>query len=190
MQLWPLHVCSFSTFTWASMDLSLIGEILPMSSFIIRYSHQSCRRPEIPAIKDSNNVYMISFSMCVYFQWDCYYLLLLIITYHFWNYIFVISIFTCICSYFRNIYCAFSFESFHCNLSTVTVTDFIQVRKYLLRLSTSPSHSKFWKPNLLVIPGGCDAGLLAFCNSLKKGGLMVIGQVSLTLGDHTETANT
>eukprot|EP00043_Microstomoeca_roanoka_P013127 m.128609 g.128609 ORF g.128609 m.128609 type:complete len:955 (-) comp15674_c0_seq2:46-2910(-) len=54
---------------------------------------------------------------------------------------------------------------------------FHQVRKYLLRLSTAQTHSKFWKPNLLILAGGCDAGLLAFCNALKKGGLMVVGQV-------------
>eukprot|EP00043_Microstomoeca_roanoka_P027038 m.13406 g.13406 ORF g.13406 m.13406 type:complete len:675 (-) comp7264_c0_seq1:18-2042(-) len=52
-----------------------------------------------------------------------------------------------------------------------------QVRKYLLRLSTAQAHSKYWKPNLLILASGCDAGLLAFCNALKKGGLMVVGQV-------------
>ena len=53
-----------------------------------------------------------------------------------------------------------------------------QVRKYLLRLEqTGVTPTKYWKPNLLVLVDNCDTGLLAFCNSLKKGGLLVVAQV-------------
>eukprot|EP00045_Choanoeca_perplexa_P015906 m.206806 g.206806 ORF g.206806 m.206806 type:complete len:938 (-) comp17113_c0_seq1:1520-4333(-) len=55
---------------------------------------------------------------------------------------------------------------------------FHQVRKYLLRLEqTGATPTKFWKPNLLVLVDNCDTGMLAFCNSLKKGGLLVVAQV-------------
>ncbi|EDQ92939.1 uncharacterized protein MONBRDRAFT_17154, partial [Monosiga brevicollis MX1] len=55
---------------------------------------------------------------------------------------------------------------------------FHQVRKYLLRMeATKAAPSKFWKPNLLILVDNCDTGLLAFCNSVKKGGLMVLAQV-------------
>eukprot|EP00730_Choanoeca_flexa_P006996 TRINITY_DN12262_c0_g1_i3.p1 TRINITY_DN12262_c0_g1~~TRINITY_DN12262_c0_g1_i3.p1 ORF type:complete len:937 (+),score=236.23 TRINITY_DN12262_c0_g1_i3:83-2893(+) len=55
---------------------------------------------------------------------------------------------------------------------------FHQVRKYLLRLEqTGATPTKFWKPNLLVLVDNCDTGMLAFCNSLKKGGLLVLAQV-------------
>jgi hypothetical protein len=54
----------------------------------------------------------------------------------------------------------------------------MQVRKYLLRLEqTGATPTKYWKPNLLVLVDNCDTGMLAFCNSLKKGGLLVIAQV-------------
>ena len=58
----------------------------------------------------------------------------------------------------------------------------VQVRKYLLRMEhvgTTPS--KFWKPNFLVFVNDCDVGVLGLCNALKKGGLMVLAQVSLKL---------
>eukprot|EP00049_Salpingoeca_infusionum_P003406 m.66341 g.66341 ORF g.66341 m.66341 type:complete len:950 (+) comp12112_c1_seq1:280-3129(+) len=62
---------------------------------------------------------------------------------------------------------------------------FHQVRKYLLKLETlKATPSKFWKPNFLVLVDNCDTGMLAFCNSLKKGGLMVVGQV--LVGELTE----
>lgn len=55
---------------------------------------------------------------------------------------------------------------------------FHQVRKYLLRMEQGPSTpSKFWKPNLLLFVNDCDVGVLALCNTLKKGGLLVVSQV-------------
>lgn len=37
--------------------------------------------------------------------------------------------------------------------------------------------TKFWKPNFLIFVNDCGTGMLAMCNTLKKGGLMVVGQV-------------
>lgn len=62
----------------------------------------------------------------------------------------------------------------------VQISNLPQVRKYLLKLeqvTTTPS--KFWKPNFLVLTNDCDMGVLGLCNALKKGGLMVLVQVSL-----------
>ena len=64
-----------------------------------------------------------------------------------------------------------------------------QVRKYLLRLDERKSHPKFWRPSILLIIDQPmqSMGLIDFCNSLKKGGLYVIGDVMVgnlqTIGD-------
>uniref|UniRef100_A0A7S2W762 Amino acid permease/ SLC12A domain-containing protein n=1 Tax=Mucochytrium quahogii TaxID=96639 RepID=A0A7S2W762_9STRA len=51
-----------------------------------------------------------------------------------------------------------------------------QVRKYLLRLDLE-SHPKNWRPSLLLLvgPGVTNMHLIEFCNSLKKGGLYILG---------------
>jgi solute carrier family 12 (potassium/chloride transporters), member 9 len=53
---------------------------------------------------------------------------------------------------------------------------FHQVRKFLLMLGDSP-HSKYWRPNMLVLTDDVNSAILGFCNKIKKGGLMVVGDV-------------
>ena len=53
---------------------------------------------------------------------------------------------------------------------------FHQVRKFLLMLSERP-HAKYWRPNMLVLTDDVNSAILAFCNKIKKGGLLVVGDV-------------
>ncbi|KAI1942812.1 hypothetical protein LOZ66_001220 [Ophidiomyces ophidiicola] len=55
-----------------------------------------------------------------------------------------------------------------------------QVRKYLLRLR--PEHVKFWRPQVLLFVDSFDDQykMIHFCNSLKKGGLFVLGRIIVT----------
>jgi potassium/chloride transporter 9 len=55
-----------------------------------------------------------------------------------------------------------------------------QVRKYLLRLRSD--HIKFWRPSVLLLINDPrrQYKLIQFCNSLKKGGLFILGHAIIT----------
>ncbi|TYZ63055.1 hypothetical protein PybrP1_006871 [[Pythium] brassicae (nom. inval.)] len=52
-----------------------------------------------------------------------------------------------------------------------------QVRKFLLRLDARKAHSKYWRPSLLLLTDEIECAEVRLCDSLKKGGLYVIGSV-------------
>jgi len=53
---------------------------------------------------------------------------------------------------------------------------FHTIRKYLLQLQAG-GHNKLWRPSILLLLDDLDCTLVDFCNTLKKGGLYVIGNV-------------
>ena len=66
-----------------------------------------------------------------------------------------------------------------------------QVRKYLLRLDENAEHAKFWRPSIVLFLDDMKTDMIGFCRTLKKGGLLVLGNVLVgelaDLGEHTIT---
>ena len=53
-----------------------------------------------------------------------------------------------------------------------------QLRKYMLKLNRKNlDHSKLWRPQILLFVDNHEIALVDFCNSLKKGGIYIIGSV-------------
>lgn len=47
----------------------------------------------------------------------------------------------------------------------------------MLKLDERKFHAKLWRPSILLLVDNSDLALIDFCNSLKKGGLYVVGTV-------------
>jgi potassium/chloride transporter 9 len=64
-----------------------------------------------------------------------------------------------------------------------------QVRKYLLRLDETAEHAKFWRPSIVLFLDDMRTDMIDFCGTLKKGGLLVLGNVLVgelaDLGEHS-----
>ena len=42
-------------------------------------------------------------------------------------------------------------------------------------MDPTKTHSKFWRPNILLIIDNPATGLIGFCNMLKRGGVLMLG---------------
>eukprot|EP00947_MAST-08B_sp_MAST-8B-sp1_P003936 g3936.t1 len=67
-----------------------------------------------------------------------------------------------------------------------------QVRKWLLRMDQQNEgvmHAKYWRPSVLLFADHMRTDLVEFCDGLKKGGLLVVGNVVVgSVPHYAETA--